>query len=310
MKPPNVMNAATMENIVGTPFPNHPICAKMELGQVEVFSPFSVRELEQAARTLRNKKAPGPDGIPSEVLKHVIQHRPSLLLNAYNSCLTAGVFPSRWKTARLVLLSKGKGYSGLPSSFRPLCMLDTAGKLLEKLIKARLLSAIEAAGDLSPRKYGFRAGRSTIDAIRKISEAVERAENHNQHSRRVVLLVTLDVKNAFNSARWRNMTQALEHTFKVPRYLLRMTDDYLRNRTLRNESTEGRKEKTITAGATQGSVLGPDLWNVAYNDLLRAEMLEGTLLVGYADDVAVLIAARDVEMVHLKLNQVMRKVNG
>lgn len=189
-------------------------------------------------------------------------------------------------------------------------MLDTAGKLLEKLIKARLLSAIEAAGDLSPRKYGFRAGRSTIDAIRKISEAVERAENHNQHSRRVVLLVTLDVKNAFNSARWRNMTQALEHTFKVPRYLLRMTDDYLRNRTLRYESTEGRKEKTISAGATQGFVLGPDLWNVAYDDLLRAEMLEGTLLVGYADDVAVLIAARDVEMVHLKLNQVMRKVNG
>lgn len=53
--------------------------------------------------------------------------------------------------------------------------------------------------------------------------------------------------------------QALEHTFKVPRYLLRMIDDYPRNRKLSYDSTEGRREKTIKVGVAQGSILGPDL---------------------------------------------------
>lgn len=71
----------------------------------------------------------------------------------------------------------------------------------------------------------------------------------------------------------------------------------------------GKEKMTVTAGAAQGSILGPDLWNVAYDSLLRTEMPKETLLVGYADDVAALIAARDVELAQLKLNQVMRTVN-
>ncbi|XP_065354618.1 uncharacterized protein LOC135949083 [Calliphora vicina] len=43
-----------------------------------------------------------------------------------------------------------------------MCMLDTAGKLLERLIKPRLDEAIKAAGGLSRRQYGFRPGKSTI----------------------------------------------------------------------------------------------------------------------------------------------------
>uniref|UniRef100_A0A161M257 Reverse transcriptase n=1 Tax=Triatoma infestans TaxID=30076 RepID=A0A161M257_TRIIF len=55
--------------------------------------------------------------------------------------------------------------------------------------------------------------------------------------------------------------------------------------------------------------MGPDLWNVAYDGLLRQEMLEETVLVGYADDVAALIAARDLPEAQRKLNSVMRTVN-
>lgn len=104
------------------------------------------------------------------------------------------------------------------------------------------------------------------------------------------------------------MMQALKHVFKVPRYL--MIDDYLRNWVLRYDSTEGRRERTFTTEAAQGSILGPDLWNVAYDDLIRTEITEETLLVGYVDDVAAVIVARDVEMVLLKLNEAMRTING
>lgn len=149
-----------------TLFPSQP---KRETGLTTPGSleapPFTEVELLKAASSMRNKKAPGPDGLPAEVLKAVAQSHPKLLLDMYNMCLSAGVFPATWKRARLVLISKGKGPADAASSYRPLCMLDTAGKLLEKLLRPRLHEAVRAAGDLC-------------------------------------LLATLDVRNAFDSVRW------------------------------------------------------------------------------------------------------------
>lgn len=309
-KTTNSMDVLTMERIVKALFPSHPKRAVTDFGQTLEFLPFSEEELKAAVLSMKSRKAPGPDGIPSEVLKIAFQQSKDLLLDMYNSCLSTGVFSSRWKIARLVLIGKGKGDPALPSSYRPLCMLDTAGKVLEKLIKSRLKTAIQAAGDLSPKQYGFRVGMSTIDAILEVSEAVRRAEDHNHFSRRITLLVTLDVKNAFNSARWCDMLEALEHSFKVPKYLMRILHDYLRNRMLLYDTEEGQRSLEVTSGAAQGSILGPDLWNVSYDSLLREEMPEETRLVGYADDVMALIAARDVTQAQLKLNRVMRTINN
>ena len=55
-------------------------------------------------------------------------------------------------------------------------------------------------------------------------------------------------------------------------------------------------------------MLGPDIWNVSYDGILRMEMPEGAFLVGYADDIAVVIIARDADLAQLLLNQVMRRV--
>ncbi|GJQ69249.1 hypothetical protein Trydic_g19860 [Trypoxylus dichotomus] len=142
--------------------------------------------------SLAQRRAPGPDNITNEILKLVYQHSPHLLLDMYNECLAAGVFPTRWKVARLVLITKKHGDPDDPSTYRPLCMLDTAGKVLERLIRTRLQAVMEDAGGLSPRQYGFRRGRSTADALREVCDAITRAEDHNHYSRRIVLLVTLD----------------------------------------------------------------------------------------------------------------------
>lgn len=305
-----VMDGETTAHIVNELFPTHPPLRMRKVEDVGEIPLFTVEELRVAVTSLRSGKAPGPDGIPSEALRSAFCACPELLLRMYNECLKAGIFYSDWKIARLVLISKGKGDVLAPSSYRPLCMLDTAGKVLEKLLQPRLLSAIRASGDLSERQYGFRRGRSTIDAIKEVIEAVRKAEDCNHHSRRMVFLVTIDVRNAFNSARWCDILHALETTFRIPAYLLRMMRDYLSTRVLEYETTEGRCMKRISAGVAQGSILGPDLWNASYDDLLRIDMPEETRTIGYADDVAVLIAARTVDLAQLKINQVMRRVSA
>jgi hypothetical protein len=66
--------------------------------------PFGLEEIEKAERRLKSGKAPGPDGIPSEVIKNIAAEYLKILEKAANYCLDEGVFPEEWKEARLVLL--------------------------------------------------------------------------------------------------------------------------------------------------------------------------------------------------------------
>ena len=52
------------------------------------------------------------------------------------------------------------------------------------------------------------------------------------------------------------------------------------------ETDDGTKEIEITAGVAQGSVGGPTIWNIHYDALLRLILPKDVVLVGYADDVA------------------------
>lgn len=299
------LSVSTMEHIVNTLFPGDEVRVDHSEKTTETPPPFTQDDLNAAARTLKSNKAPGPDGIPAEVLKLIAVERPHVLLNMYNACLIEGEFPEVWKRQKLVLISKGKGDPETPSAYRPLCMLDTAGKLLERLIKPRISTAINNAGGLSERQHGFRPGRSTIGAVADVVKSVEIARSINHFSRPVVLLATIDVKNAFNSAKWANMIDALEKRFRTPAYLMKIIRSYLKDRVLIYDTSQGQKTKVITSGAAQGSILGPDLWNVSYDAILDVAMPDDCYLVGYADDIAAVISARDLDAARRKLTQVM-----
>ena len=218
---------------------------------------ISEAELKQAVNSLQNRKSLGPDGILAEELKATMRVCPQLLLDMYNWCLKQEIFCKQWKVQRLVLIGKGKGDPNSASTYRPLCMLDIAGKVLEKIIRPRLQSAVQTAGELSDRQFGFRPGHSTIDDVRTVINIAEQAQQGNHYSRKICIATTLNVKNAFNSLRWQDALNTLRDRFKVPRYLFRIMQSYLSDRVLIYDTTEGRRIKVLTAGAAQGSVLGP-----------------------------------------------------
>lgn len=97
-------------------------------------------KFEVAAARLPRGKAAGPDGIPNEVLAIVAKKNPGDMMSIYQRCLRDGVFPCRWKKARLVLFHKGPDKPlDNPSSFKPLYILDIAGKLLERILLQRII---------------------------------------------------------------------------------------------------------------------------------------------------------------------------
>ena len=72
---------------------------------------------------------------------------------------------------------------------------------MEALLRLRLRDAIRNVGDLSDRQYGSIQGRLTVGAVRKVSAAVKAANRIRHVDKPIVLLVMLDVKYAFNTAR-------------------------------------------------------------------------------------------------------------
>lgn len=222
-------------------------------------------------QALQNKKSPVPDGVPSEVLKVVYQHSPQLSLPMINACLTDGISSACWKVVWLVLISKGN--PGLPSFCWSLCMLDLAGKVFEKLIKARLLPAIQLE-ICHQRSMVLEQGSNVlVDVIHEVTEAVRRGKDYNQFSCQIFLLVTLNMRKTFNSATWGNMLQAMEETFFVPGYLMRVVNNYLKDHSLLYQTRKGQLKIMVIAGAEQESILVPDLWNMSNNSLLKAEMI-------------------------------------
>jgi len=102
------------------------------------FTEFSIAEILEEASALLNGKTPGPDGIHNEVLKAAVKADPQRFLLVFNQCIREAVYPTKWKQANLVLIPKPEKPPEDPSSYRPLCMLDTVGKLFEKLLVRRL----------------------------------------------------------------------------------------------------------------------------------------------------------------------------
>jgi len=138
----------------------------------DAFPEISLAELMECSLKIPLGKAPGPDGVLGMVIKEIATHEPEILRGLFNDCLEQGVFPENWITPKLVQLRKGNKPLDSPSSYRPICLLNTVGKLFERIIKQRLENHLGETNGLSNRQYGFRKGRSTVDAVMKLMNLV------------------------------------------------------------------------------------------------------------------------------------------
>lgn len=171
-------------------------------------SPFHATDLARAALKLPCVKSPGPDLVHNEILKTFAREDPEALLALYNLCWGAAAFPSAWKRARLVLLYKGGPRSPDDlSSYRTISLINTTAKLFERLVLYVLEAEFRERGGLSTRQFGFRKGVGTAYAIKNVIELAE--EDLRRRDRRTRAVVSLDVKNAFNTAAWPAIDEAL-----------------------------------------------------------------------------------------------------
>jgi hypothetical protein len=98
-------------------------------------------------------------------------------------------------------------------------MLDAIAKVLERMMLGRLNDHLDATGQRAERQFGFRCGRSTEDAIESVLQAARGAARGAVQHRNLLLLVSLDMKNAFNTVPWLRIDEALRQK-RCPPYLV------------------------------------------------------------------------------------------
>ncbi|CAD7076711.1 unnamed protein product [Hermetia illucens] len=247
-KSPQVTCPRLLKQIVTTLFPHHENRRRQVFVQPNdgIIPPVTVEELREICGRFGDNKAPGLDGIPNRALKLAVKTRPDLFANTFEACLKEGIFPAKWKKQKLVLLPKPGKQPGNLASYRPICLLDTMGKMMERVIYNRLLPIVEASNGLSERQFGFRRAHSTVDAIGMVVNLAKGV----LISGGCCAVVALDAKNAFNSANWNRIKRALAD-IGVPGYLANLVENYLSERTLWYGTDEGPKEYIVTAGVPQ-----------------------------------------------------------
>ena len=126
-------------------------------------APFSPAELTAALRKIKNKKSPGPDGIPNDLLKQLSRTAELHLLNLINKSWTDAYTPAAWRTAEIVAIPKKGKPPSETGSYRPISLLSSISKLAERMVQARLQHWLGRTRSLTPTKRASAAAapRST-----------------------------------------------------------------------------------------------------------------------------------------------------
>ena len=118
--------------------------------------PPTIDEVKKAIDSLKNGKAPGPDGIPGEVYKCLDEEALQRLLEIFDICWQAGGVPKQWLHAIISTIYKKKGEKSECGNYRGLSLLDVAGKIFAKIVATRFRYHI-AEKILPDSQSGFRA---------------------------------------------------------------------------------------------------------------------------------------------------------
>src|SRR5436190_1429594 len=248
----------------------------------------SPSEIKVIINNLPNRKAPGHDLIPNVVLKNLTKKALAYFTSILNACLSQNYFPKTWKHAEVIVIHKPGKPKNSPRSYRPISLLCTFSKILEKILQKRLLHFIDSSGIIPPHQFGFRSKHSTVHQVLRISESIVRGFELRKHS----VAAFLDISQAFDKV-WHDGLLHKLSKFGFPLYIKNIIKSFLHNRTFTVKIISSTStHRAVNAGVPQGSVLGPLLFNIYLSDM--PVPLDSTLAL-YEDDTAILVQNSSLE---------------
>ena len=248
---------------------------------------LELQDVQRALQNLKPKRSSGPDGIPSFIFRDCRSELAEPLQHIYNLCLKSVVFPSRWKTTRVIPVLKSSLMSSQVEGYRPVAVLSTPAKIFESALHTKILRQVSA--QLSDAQHGFRPARSTTSNLLNYTANILPTVDSGIQ----VDAAYFDFKKAFDLVDNDVLLKKLAAVGFVPN-LLQFFASYLENRQQYVEYAGHRSEPYYTrSGVSQGSNLGPLQFILLVNDLPTVVQSAKCLL--FADDLKLSLAVRSAE---------------
>ena len=260
---------------------------------------FSITEIEAACRHLKPYKAPGPDGIHNEFLTNLGPNLFAWLTNFFNTCFNSGHIPNMWRRSSVVATLKPGKDEQSPKSYRPISLLCTSYKLLERVILARIKPLIETK--LPKEQAGFRKGRSTLDQVAQLTDTIEDSFDRGQATGAVFL----DLTAAYDTVWLQGLHMKLQKFISCGKITDLIMNLLLNRSFVLSAGCQTSKPSRLKNGVAQGSVLAPTLYNIYTADFPKTSSLRFM----YADDVCLAVSHKSIPTIETTLTNDLQLVN-
>lgn len=194
--------------------------------------------------------SPGPDQIPYVFIRNFGSKTFEILTTLYNKILVEETWPTTWKSGIVIPIPKPGKDKFHTEGYRPITLLNTMCKLLEKILNHRLNWLLEKNSFFSPHQNGFRKNRCTIDNLTEIKEEITQTFNKKQ----IMGIINLDITKAYDST-WRHNILVILNKIIGKGNFLNVITNFLENRTFRVRANNFLSNMFIQEnGVPQGSL--------------------------------------------------------
>ena len=243
------------------------ILNEIENKSTSSWEPFSKFEFRNAISKCNNLSAPGPDKFTWRHLKHVLKQEECLLniINIANTCINLGHWPNYFKCSLMVIIPKPNKpkYDHL-KAFRPIVLLNTLGKLIEKVIAERLQFIVSYNNFIYPSQLGSLKFKSTLDAGVALTHIVHSGWAKNKSTS----ILAFNITQFFPSLSHHLLTIILEKAGLEPKVASFFVDYLVNRKTNYNWNELSSPIFKVNVGVGQGSALSPILSALYLSPLL------------------------------------------
>ena len=125
---------------------------------------FTIEEIKQTIKKLKNKKAPRNGSITNEMIKYSDYLMLVKLEKLFNKIFKTGYYPNSWNEGLIFSIHKS-GEKENPNNYQGITLSNSLGKLFKIILCNRLTTELQNSNILSPAQAEFCKDHRTSDHI-------------------------------------------------------------------------------------------------------------------------------------------------